>query len=212
VPASAYDQQQGGGLTSYSIVSDDEHVGPGQSITDVDGITLTFSETITDWVVKGSGSDKKTVDGVELTGKYAQSSDTNGASIFLATTKAGTLTIFLGGSVATTKKIVMTDGEAGLACKVLTTGDVVESNTNPAKEIAAWDGLVYDLEANKTYEFKITGTKWRMAGFRYVDNPSAIAGLKTDRQQGATYTLQGIRVAAPQKGVYIQNGKKRVNR
>ena len=203
------------GSTSYSIVNADPHVGAGLSITEVENITLTFSSEITDWKIGGSGSNACEVDGVNLTGKYAQSDDTNGAPIILEPTKAGTLTIFFGGDIATNKKLVMTDGTNGLTATVLSTGATVASNTNPAAVISAWDGVKYDLEAGKTYEFKATGTKWRLAGFRYItEEVTGINAVRGNLQDNgnAVYTLQGVRVTNPQKGIYIQNGKKVVVR
>ena len=69
--------------------------------------------------------------------------------------------------------------------------------------------MVYTLEANKTYKFFVGGTKWRLAGFRYIPNT---AGIKDINRETITnnqfYDLQGQRVAQPSmKGLYIVNGK-----
>ena len=146
--------------------------------------------------------------GVDLTGKYATTAS-NGNPVTFTTTKAGTLTIFFGGDIATNKKIYMTEGENGLTGKVLSTGAEVENGTAPNPTISAWDGLVYNLEAGKSYEFKAAGTKWRLAGFKYVGTTTGIhavqgAGLKVN----GYYNLAGQRVAQPTKGVYIVNSKK----
>ena len=152
--------------TDYVVVKDDPTVGANKTITSVDGITMTFNAD--NWVVGGGGSkDAKTVDGVALQGKYANT-DVNGSTVTFTTTAAGTLTIFNGGAIATNKTLVMTVGETGLAGTVLSTGAVIESGASPAAEIPAYDGIKYTLEAGKTYTFAVTGTKWRLAGFKYV--------------------------------------------
>ena len=190
---------------SYSIVKSDPNVVAegGTSITSVDGITLTFSNTITDWKVGGSANDAKDVDGVSLTGYYAQSNATNNAPVSFATTQPGTLTIFLGGALnGTSHTVYMTDEASnGLSGTVLE-GDTFENGTKPV--VAAWGAVVYTLEANKTYQFSVGGTKWRLAGFRYVisedngsddpsvgggddngdDNPGGDAGDKGDDNPG----------------------------
>jgi hypothetical protein len=191
----------------YVFVKEDAHIGG--SITEVGGITVTFDPSVTDWRSGGTGSDARTVDDVDLTGYYTQSDKTNAAPINIQTTQAGTLTIFLGGGVATNKSVNMTEGENGLTGKVLSTGVEIASGSKPATAIEAWDGMVYTLEANKTYKFFVGGTKWRLAGFRYIPNT---AGIKDINRETITnnqfYDLAGQRVAQPTKGVYIVNGKK----
>jgi hypothetical protein len=166
---------------------------------------------VTDWRSGGSGSDAKTVDGVELTGFYTQSDATNGAPINITTTQAGTLTIFLGGGVAVNKTVVMSEGGNYINGKLVSTGEEVVSNQNPAKAINAWDCIIYELEANKTYQFKCGGTKWRLAAIRFIAS-SVPTGISTVQNGVAVsdvyYNLQGVRVANPQKGVFIHNGKK----
>lgn len=193
--------------TVYVIVKDDAHIGG--SITEVSGITVTFDPSVTDWRSGGSGNDAKTVDGVDLSGYYTQSNSTNGAPINIETTQAGTLTIFLGGGVATNKSVNMTEGENGLTGKVLSTGAEIASGSKPATEIAAWDGMVYTLEANKTYKFFVGGTKWRLAAIRYVSTTTGITAPKSVKATAATtYNLAGQKVDSTYKGVVIKNGKK----
>ena len=190
----------------YVFVKEDAHIGG--SITEVGGITVTFDPSVTDWRSGGTGSDARTVDDVDLTGYYTQSDKTNAAPINIQTTQAGTLTIFLGGGVATNKSVNMTEGENGLTGKVLSTGVEIASGSKPATAIEAWDGMVYTLEANKTYKFFVGGTKWRLAGFRYIPNT---AGIKDINRETITnnryYDLQGRKVTNPTKGLYIVNGK-----
>ncbi len=194
------------GETSYSIKDNDGHVSAGGVINEVGGIKLTFSDV--EWTVGGSGSDAKEVDGVALTGKYA-TTGTNGNPVTFTTTKAGTLTIFLGGGIATTKKVYMTEGENGLTGKVFSSGAEITSGTAPSTEVSAWDALIYTLEANKTYEFKITGTKWRLAGFKFMTSASSISDIKVNAlHDNCLYNLQGVRVTNCSKGIYIRNGKK----
>ena len=154
--------------TVYVMQKDDAHIGG--IISEVTGITVTFDPSVNDWRSGGSGSDAKTVDGVELSGYFAQSNATNGAPIVIETTQAGTLTIFFGGEIATSKKVVMTDGSNGLTGTVLSTGATITSGDKPATAIAQWDGICYTLEANKSYTFYCTGTKWRLAAFRYISS------------------------------------------
>jgi hypothetical protein len=193
--------------TVYVIVKDDAHIGG--SITEVSGITVTFDPSVTDWRSGGSGNDAKTVDGVDLSGYYTQSNSTNGAPINIETTQAGTLTIFLGGGVATNKSVNMAEGENGLTGKVLSTGAEIASGSKPATEIAAWDGMVYTLEANKTYKFFVGGTKWRLAALRYIPGTTGITAPKSVKATAATtYNLAGQKVEENYKGIVIKNGKK----
>ena len=193
--------------TTYVMVKDDPHIGG--SISEIGGLNVTFDPSITDWRSGGTGGDAQEVDGVELSGYYTQSNSNNGAPILLETTQAGTLTIFIGGGVSTSKSVNMTEGENGLAATVLSTGAVIESGTKPAAEVKAWDAFVYTLEANKTYKFFIGGTKWRLAALRYVPSgDTAIRTASTTTADGKTYNLQGQEVKQPARGLYIQNGRK----
>jgi pectate lyase len=194
--------------TWYAITGDDGHVSAGGVINEVGGITLTFSSNV-EWTVAGKGSDAQEVEGVALTGKCATTAS-NGNPVTFTTTKAGTLTIFFGTGIATGKKVYMTEGENGLTGKVLSTNAEVENGTAPNPAIEAWDGLVYTLEAGKSYEFKVTGTKWRLAGFKYVATTTGISAtlMNNERVNSETFNLVGQRVAQPTKGIHIVNGKK----
>ena len=202
--------RQSGGNTVYVMTKEDAHIGG--SITEIDGITVTFDPSITDWRSGGSGNDAKTVDGVEISGYYTQSDGKNGAPIIIETTQAGTLTIFLGGGVATNKSVNMTEGENGLTATVLSSGATIENGAKPATAIDAWDGLVYNLGANKTYKFFVGGTKWRLAAIRYI--PGEDTGIKAATTgmtaNGKVYNLQGQEVNETYKGVVIKNGKKTI--
>ena len=193
--------------TWYSITGDDGHVAAGGVINEVGGITLTFSSDV-EWTIGGSGNDAQEVDGVALTGKYATTAS-NGNPVTFITTKAGTLTIFFGGGIANNKAINMKEGDNGLTGKVLSTGTEVADDTAPNPAIDAWDGIVYELEANKTYQFKARGTKWRLAGFRYIPSTTGITAPKSVKAAAATtYNLTGQKVDASYKGVVIKNGSK----
>lgn len=199
--------RSGGSESVYVFVKEDAHIG--NSITEIGGITVTFDPSVTDWRSGGSNNDAKEVDGVELSGYYTQSDQKNGAPIIIETTQAGTLTIFIGGSVATSKSVNMTEGGNGLAATVLSTGAVIESGAKPAAEVKAWDAFVYTLEANKTYKFFVGGTKWRLAALRYISSgTTAIRTANTAAADGKFYNLQGQEVKQPARGLYIHNGKK----
>lgn len=195
------------GESVYVMQKDDAHIGG--SISDVGGIKLTFDSSVTDWRSGGSGDDAQEVDGVALSGYYTQSDATNGAPIILETTKPGTLTIFLGGGVATKKSVNMTEGENGLTATVLSSGATIENGAKPTTAIDAWDGLIFSLEANKSYKFFVGGTKWRLAAFRYIPSTTGFKAVNVnDNVNDNIFNLQGIRVVNPTKGIYIQNGKK----
>ena len=200
-------ERSGGTASVYVITKEDAHIG--NSITEVGGIKVTFDPSVTDWR-SGGNNNVQNVDGVELTGYYALSDATNGAPLIIETTQAGTLTIFFGGDLAKDKNVTMTEGENKLTGKVLSTGEEIESGVKLTKTISAWDGLVYTLEANKTYIFKGNGTKWRLAALRYIsEGGTGIRATKTESMSAPCYNLQGIRVARPSaKGIYIMNGKK----
>lgn len=101
---------------------------------------------------------------------YAVGSE-NGQSVTFTTTAAGNLTITFGGSVTTGKKLHMQDADAnGLTATLVSNPEVtIEDNANPAADIASGDGVIYSLEANKTYTFSVSGTKWRLASMKYSD-------------------------------------------
>lgn len=202
-------ERSGGNETVYVFVKEDSHIG--NSITEVGGITVSFDPSVTDWRSGGTSSAAQTVDGVELTGFYTQSDATNGAPIIIETTQSGTLTIFLGGGVATSKSVNMTEGENGLTATVLSSGATIENGAKPATAIDAWDALIYTLEANKTYKFFIGGTKWRLAAIRYIPGASGISAISNMKYANdAIYNLQGQKVNSPKGGVYIVNGKKTI--
>ena len=196
------------GETVYVMQKGDGHISAGGTINEVDGITLTFDNA--NWTPAGKALESPiTTDGVELNGYYAQAA-ANGDKVIFSTTKPGTLTIIYGGAVSTSKKLQMSDeNSTGLTATVISTGAQVEHNTAPAAEIAQWDGVKYTLEANKTYTFATTGTKWRLAAFKYVIGSTGIKVVNANVNDNDNfYNLQGVRVTNPQKGVYIQNGKK----
>ena len=201
-------ERSASGETVYVFVKDDAHIGG--SITEVGGITVSFDPSVTDWRSGGSGNDAKTVDGVEISGYYTQSDKTNGAPIIIETTQAGTLSIFLGGGVATNKSVNMVEGENGLTATVLSSGATIANGAKPETDISAWDALIYTLQANKTYKFFVGGTKWRLAAIRYVPGvDTGIKGIATGQHDnGNAYNLQGQEVSETYKGVIIKNGKK----
>ena len=94
----------------------------------------------------------------------------------------------------------------------MSTGVAQESGAAPSAEIAAWDGVVYTLEANKSYSFKATGTKWRFAGFKYEAGTAGINSVKATAENTAIYNLAGQQVDKNYKGVVIQNGKKMIQK
>ncbi len=151
----------------YSINKRDAYIKGGKSIKEVKNLEVTFDESISDWKLGGSQNDECTVAGVDLTGKYITSAGTNGAPVIFTAKKAGKLTIFLGGAVATTKKVFMKEGNNKINGTVLSTGAEVECGQHPSTDIKAWDALVYDIEADKAYTFYISGAKWRLAGFKF---------------------------------------------
>lgn len=201
--------------TTYVLQKDDGHISVGGTITEVGGITATFDASVTDWKSGGTSSSAMTVDGVDLTGFYASSNSTNGAPVIFATTKPGTLSIFLGGAVTTNRSVNMTDGENGLTATVLSTGVKIENGAKPTNEISAFDALVYTLEANKSYKFFLGGTKWRLAAIRYVisNTQTGISGVTSDVcGERQVFSLSGQRLEAPRKGINIVNGRKVVVR
>lgn len=195
----------------YAIQKNDPNVGANQSITDVDGITATF-DSESSWKTGGGSSDGGTVDGIEFT-KYA-TTDVNGCAIAFATTKAGSLTIYFGGDVATNKSINMSDGTNKLAGTTLVNKETIESGSKPQKVLAKWaDGITYTLSANNTYTFFVGGTKWRFAGFKYEVSEGGSTAFNTVKAaeaaaDGAAYNLAGQKVNAGYKGLVIKNGKK----
>lgn len=198
------------GETTYVFVKNDAHISDGAfTISEITGLTVASDASVTDWKTGGSASGATETDGVELYGYYTCSNANNAAPINITTTQAGTLTIFLGGGVSTSKTIVMTEGENGLTATVLSTNAQIACNENPTTDIAVGDGLVYTLEADKTYQFKITNTKWRLAALRYIPGTTSITAPKSVKATASTtYNLAGQKVDASYKGIVIKNGTK----
>lgn len=142
--------------SSYTFQKGD---AAGGTVTAVDGLTIKFTTETTNPETSCSWASDKA---------YATPTADGGIIEFI-TTKAGKLELTLGGDVNTSKKLIMTDGENGLTATVSSTGAQIESNTNPAATIASGDGIIYTLEANKTYRFAISGTKYRITSVSYTD-------------------------------------------
>ena len=108
----------------------------------------------------------------------------------------------------------MVEGENGLSAKVLSSGAIIENGGKPETAIDPWDGLVFSLETNKSYKFFVGGTKWRLAGFRYIAGGSSgiveMRNEKLEMRNDEWFTLDGRRLdkQPTTKGLYIINGKK----
>ena len=193
--------RSGGSESVYVFVKEDAHIGIDISAIDGETTIGLAENTLHDLNFQG----------LRFNNLVNVGGTTNNAPIIIQTTKAGTLTIFFGGAIGTSKTVYMLEGENGLTGKVLSTGAEVANASKPAAEIAQWDALVYTLEANKTYKFSVDATKWRLAALRYVPGATGISAVRnTQSADGAIYDLQGIRVSNPTKGIYIQNGRKTV--
>ena len=81
----------------------------------------------------------------------------------------------------------MKEGENGISANVLSSGAIIESGGKPTTAINAWDGLVFSLEANKTYKFFVGGTKWRLAAIRYIADDDDAPVTLTPAKQYTTY-------------------------
>ena len=94
---------------------------------------------------------------------------------------------------------------------MLSSGAVIENGGKPETAIDAWDGLVFSLEANKTYKFFVGGTKWRLAAIRYIPGTTDINEVKYQKSDAnGFFDLQGRKVTNLSRGIYIHNGKKLV--
>lgn len=84
----------------YCVQAEDQTVGKGKSVTSVDGIDFTFDNN--NWTVGGTANEHVLNDTI-LSGMYAHATNVAGESVYggkviFKATKAGTLTIILGGS------------------------------------------------------------------------------------------------------------------
>ena len=107
---------------------------------------------------------------------YAVGTDEDGQTVVFTPTASGNLTIIFGGAVATSKKLHMQDAdENGLTATLVSDHSVtIDDNTNPPADIASGDGVIYALQAGKTYTFFASGTKWRLASFKYSDEAEIV--------------------------------------
>ena len=101
---------------------------------------------------------------------YAAGSE-NGQAVVFTPTADGNLTIIFGGSIATSKKLHMRDeSNNGLTAKLASNNTVtIADNTSPTAQINSNDGVVYALEAGKTYTFSVSGTTWRLASLKFTN-------------------------------------------
>ena len=93
------------------------------------------------------------------------------------------------------------------------TGDDEEPVTNPVLVEEYAEGMAYDKFpniANGNFAFESTALKEAGIGDpRWLTLSTAISGAKAAAETNDVwYSLQGIRVAQPVKGVYVRNGKK----
>lgn len=81
------------------------------------------------------------------------------------------------------------------------------ANMKFSEEVAAGDTYVFILDrTGEKASLRVEkATDETGAG---VDLPSSIQSVTTSQADNAVYNLQGVRVAAPTKGIYIQNGRK----
>ena len=95
----------------------------------------------------------------------------NGQTVTIEPTASGNLTIIFGGSVSTNKKLHMQDADGtGLTATLASNQTVtIADNESPTADIASNDGVIYALEAGKTYTFSVSGTKWRFASYVYTN-------------------------------------------
>lgn len=146
-------------FNTYAFTDEWKCSTEGKSPVTLDHITATFQGT---WEFK-----KDYAVGTE---------EDNGQQVIFTPTASGNLTIIFGGEVNTGKKLHMQDAdENGLTAQLYSNRSVtIDDNTNPPANIATGDGVVYALQAGKTYTFSVSGTKWRLASFKYSDEAEIV--------------------------------------
>jgi len=134
--------------------------------------------------------------------------------VMISSSSAGskTLTLNVGGtSVLGTDNMLKPSSEA-------MTGDCLfyRLTMHNGTQIGFWwgaaEGAAFDIAANKAY-LAVPTAQARM-GFAFADEATGIEAVQTSSNEarGEVYNLQGQRVKKAQKGLYIVNGKKFINK
>jgi hypothetical protein len=134
-----------------------------------------FTDT---WKSASSSTSPVELDNIKVTfsgtwtfgNNYAAGSE-NGQSVVFEPTESGNLTIIFGGAISTSKKLHMQDADGnGLTATLVGDNSVtIADNANPAADIASGGGIIYAIEAGKTYTFSVSGTTWRFASLKFTN-------------------------------------------
>lgn len=209
---------------TYAVQAGD-NVNPGDQITSVPNITLTYMEnagTAFKTSKYGNWADADFVAYVSggTSGKLVSGAEPTGCVYKFETKKAGSLTVG-----------VVLNGEKGFHVLDAAFAEVTPASYNLPSDkggdsqtfgqnakgeniitVKSYGVVTIDVAEGGTYYVLAAGTKLGFYGFKYeVGTSTGISSVKAEAaQNGKTYNLAGQQVSDSNKGLVIKNGKKYV--
>ena len=141
--------------------------------------------------------------------------------VMLSSATAGEKTItYANGGTALTEDNCLRPSMLGITADKMSSNDANSKfyrlTMHNGEQIGFWwgaaDGAAFAVAANKAYLAVPNSAAGVRQGFAFGAEATGIATLQTAAGQQPVYNLQGQRVAQPQKGLYIVNGKKVLNK
>ena len=141
--------------------------------------------------------------------------------VMLSSATAGEKTItYANGGTAVTENNCLRPSLLGIDATKMSANDANSKfyrlTMHNGEQIGFWwgaaDGAAFVVAANKAYLAVPNSAAGVRQGFAFGAEATGIATLQTAAGQQPVYNLQGQRVAQPQKGLYIVNGKKVLNK
>ena len=141
--------------------------------------------------------------------------------VMLSSATAGEKTItYANGGTALTEDNCLRPSMLGITADKMSSNDANSKfyrlTMHNGEQIGFWwgaaEGAAFAVAANKAYLAVPNSAAGVRQGFAFGAEATGIATLQTAAGQQPVYNLQGQRVAQPQKGLYIVNGKKVLNK
>lgn len=141
--------------------------------------------------------------------------------VMLSSATAGEKTItYANGGTAVTENNCLRPSLLGIDATKMSSNDANSKfyrlTMHNGEQIGFWwgaaEGAAFAVAANKAYLAVPNSAAGVRQGFAFGAEATGIATLQTAAGQQPVYNLQGQRVAQPQKGLYIVNGKKVLNK
>lgn len=209
---------------TYAVQADD-NVKPGDKITSVENITLTYMENAGKTFTAKANGNWADADFVAYVyggsnGKLVSGAEPTGCVYKFETKKAGSLTVGVqlnadkGFHVLDAAFAEVTPASYNLPSAKGGASQTFEQNAKSENIITEKSNGVVKINVAEggTYYVFCTGSKLGFYGFKYeVGTSTGISSVKAEAaQNGKTYNLAGQQVSDSYKGLVIKNGKKYV--